>query len=65
MCHGLLAVAEEQTAGRGRRGHGWVSPSGTGIWFSVLLKPEVSPDKASMLTLVAAMAVAKAITETT
>ena len=65
VCHGLLAVAEEQTAGRGRRGHGWVSPSGTGIWFSVLLKPEVSPDKASMLTLVAAMAVAKAITETT
>ena len=65
VCHGLLAVAEEQTAGRGRRGHGWVSPPGTGIWFSVLLKPEVSPDKASMLTLVAAMAVAKAITETT
>lgn len=65
VCHGLLAVAEEQTAGRGRRGHGWVSPPGTGIWFSFLLKPEVSPDKASMLTLVAAMAVARAITETT
>lgn len=65
VCHGLLAVAEEQTAGRGRRGHGWVSPPGTGIWFSFLLKPDVSPDKASMLTLVAAMAVARAITETT
>ena len=65
VCHGLLAVAEEQTAGRGRRGHGWVSPPGTGIWFSFLLKPEVSPDKASMLTLVAAMAVARAITDTT
>lgn len=65
VCHGLLAVAEEQTAGRGRRGHAWVSPPGTGIWFSFLLKPEISPDKASMLTLVAAMAVAKAINETT
>ena len=65
VCHGLLAVAEEQTAGRGRRGHGWVSPPGTGIWFSFLLKPDVSPDKASMLTLVAAMAVARAITDTT
>lgn len=65
VCHGLLAVAEEQTAGRGRRGHAWVSPPGTGIWFSFLLKPQISPDKASMLTLVAAMAVAKAISETT
>lgn len=65
VCHGLLAVAEEQTAGRGRRGHVWVSPPGTGIWFSFLLKPLISPDKASMLTLVAAMAVAKAISETT
>lgn len=63
--HGLLAVAEEQTAGRGRRGHAWVSPPGTGIWFSFLLKPDITPDKASMLTLVAAMAVSKAITEVT
>ncbi len=64
VCHGLLAVAEEQTAGRGRRGHAWVSPPGTGIWFSFLLKPQISPDKASMLTLVAAIAVARAISET-
>ena len=63
--HGLLAVAEEQTAGRGRRGHAWVSPPGTGIWFSFLLKPEISPDKASMLTIVAAMAVSGAIREVT
>ena len=65
MKHGLLAVAEEQTAGRGRRGHAWVSPPGTGIWFSFLLKPEISPDKASMLTIVAAMAVSGAIREVT
>lgn len=65
ICHGMLAVAEEQTAGRGRRGHTWVSPPGTGIWFSFLLKPEIPPDKASMLTLVAAMAVSRAIGDTT
>lgn len=65
VCHGMLAVAEEQTAGRGRRGHSWVSPPGTGIWFSFLLKPDIAPDKASMLTLVAAMAVSHAISEKT
>lgn len=61
--HGLLAVAEEQTAGRGRRGHSWTSPSGTGVWMSLELIPDISPEKASMLTLVAAMAISSAIDE--
>ena len=65
VCHGMVAVAEEQTAGRGRRGHNWVSPPGTGIWISFLLTPDIAPDKASMLTLVAALAVSKAIHEVT
>lgn len=56
-----LYVADEQTAGRGRRGRTWVSPPGTGIWMSVLLKPQLSSDKAAMLTLVAALAVAEGI----
>ncbi len=58
---GLLAIAEEQTAGRGRRGRQWVSPPKSGIWMSFLLRPELEPEQASMLTLVAAMACAKAI----
>lgn len=58
---GLLAVAEEQTGGRGRRGRNWVSPPGTGIWMSLLLRPELEPQQASMITLVAALALAKAI----
>ena len=59
--HGTVIVAEVQTAGRGRRGHQWSSPKGTGIWFSLILKPDIAPNYASMLTLVAAMAVSKAM----
>lgn len=61
--HGTLAVADLQEAGKGRRGRTWFSPSGTGIWMSVLLKPEFGPEKASMITLVSALAVAGAIRE--
>lgn len=59
--HGTLAVADLQEAGKGRRGRGWFSPPGTGIWMSLLLRPEFEPECASMLTLVAAMAVAAAV----
>ena len=50
-----------QTAGKGRRGRSWNSPAGSNLYFSLLLKPDFAPDKASMLTLVAAMAVEKAL----
>lgn len=60
---GTLAVADMQTFGKGRRGRQWFSPSGTGIWMSVLLRPRFEPGSASMLTLVAALAVAGAIKE--
>lgn len=59
--HGTLAVADMQTAGRGRRGRGWVSPPGSSIYMSLMLKPEFAPDKAPMLTLVMAYSVAGAI----
>lgn len=59
--HGVLVVADRQTAGKGRRGRTWLSPSGTNIFMSIGLKPELSPDKASMLTLVMALAVCDAI----
>lgn len=58
---GTLVVAEEQTAGRGRRGRTWKSPAEEGIFMSVLLRPEIAPDKASMLTLVAACSTAEGI----
>lgn len=59
--HGTLVVAEQQTGGKGRRGRHWVSPSGTGIWMTYILRPDITPDRASMLTLVAAMATAEGI----
>ncbi|MST75147.1 biotin--[acetyl-CoA-carboxylase] ligase [Roseburia sp. MUC/MUC-530-WT-4D] len=60
---GTLVVADHQESGRGRRGRSWDSPSGTGIFMTLLLKPEMNPNHASMLTLVAAMAVARAISK--
>ena len=62
---GTLVVADKQESGRGRRGRNWVSPSGTGIFMTLMIKPDINPNNASMLTLVAALAVAKAITSVT
>ena len=59
--HGTVVVAEEQTAGKGRRGRNWESPAGDNIYMSVLLRPEIAPEKAPMLTLVMAYSVTKAI----
>lgn len=60
---GTLIVAEEQTAGKGRRGRDWKSERGTGIWMTLLLRPSVTPFKVSGLTLLAALAVARGIQE--
>ena len=62
---GTLIVADHQEAGRGRRGRSWETPAGTNIAMSLLLKPEINPNNASMITLVAALAVSKAITQIT
>ncbi|MBR1930944.1 MAG: biotin--[Lachnospiraceae bacterium] len=62
--HGTLIVADMQTAGRGRRGRVWDSPAGTNIYYTLLLRPDITPDQASMLTLVMAMAVTKGIQST-
>ena len=58
--HGTLAVAEIQDGGRN-----WISPAGVGVWMSLLLRPEISPVSASMLTLVMALAAQKGIKEAT
>lgn len=59
--HGTLAVADRQTAGRGRRGRTWESPGGFCIYMSILLRPDLAPEKAPMLTLVMACGVAEGI----
>ena len=63
--HGTLVVSDRQDGGKGRRGRSWASPSGVGIWMSLILRPEIAPSSASMLTLAAALAVRKGILEET
>ncbi len=61
----LLVVADEQIAGRGRLGRVWQSPKGEGLWFSLLLRPDLPSYAAAMLTQVAALAMHRAIMEVT
>ncbi len=60
---GTLFVTEHQTAGRGRRGKTWVSPAGSEICMTLLLRPEINPAAAPMLTIITAMAVAYALND--
>ena len=61
---GTVIIAEEQITGRGRLGREWISPKGKGIWMTILLKPEIEPEQASQITLIAAIAVLKGIKKT-
>lgn len=58
---GLVIIADHQTGGRGRLGRTFLSPAGTGIYFSVLLRPKFKAEVATMITAAAAVAVAEAI----
>lgn len=58
---GTLIVAEEQTSGRGRQGRVWHSPPGRGVWMSTVLRPEGPLTAVPQLTLLAAVAVCRAI----
>ena len=59
----MLIVADKQLAGRGSKGRSWCSPKGEGIWMSLLCHPTIAPVHASRVTLIAALAVSKAIWE--
>lgn len=59
--NGTVCVAEEQTGGKGRLSRGWFSPRGKGLWFSVVLQPPFLPEEAPKCTLLAAVAVVKAV----
>ena len=60
---GLLVLAEQQTAGRGRMGRSWSTPPGTAIAMSLVLRPDLPPHEAPRITLAAAVAVAEAVRE--
>jgi BirA family biotin operon repressor/biotin-[acetyl-CoA-carboxylase] ligase len=57
---GTLVIAETQTAGRGRLGRKWESPPGVNLYFTLILRPNIPPADAPMITLAAAVALIKA-----
>ncbi len=58
---GAVVFAEAQTKGRGRMGRNWMSAPGKGLWFSVLLRPKLSPQAATQITVASATALARAL----
>ncbi len=62
---GLVVLADEQTAGRGRMGREWIAPPGSSILCSVLLRPDLTPDRLTTLPLLVGDAVAQAILNVT
>ncbi len=62
---GAVIFAETQTKGRGRLGRRWISPTGKGLWFSILLRPSLPPHTVTRITIASATAVARAIRKQT
>ena len=60
---GLTVIAEEQTAGRGRLQRIWISPKGAGLYFSILLRPEITVYRWPLITFIAALSVSDALLE--
>jgi BirA family biotin operon repressor/biotin-[acetyl-CoA-carboxylase] ligase len=62
---GSVWLADEQTAGKGRAGHQWHSPAGTGLYLSALLRPRLAPAEVIILSLAAGLSVAAGVAEVT
>ena len=58
---GVVVFAESQTKGRGRLGRKWISPAYKGLWFSILLRPDLRPQETTQFTVAAATALRRAI----
>ncbi len=58
---GTVVIAAHQSGGRGRKGRSFFSPEGTGVYVSLLLKPKIAPDDATLITTTAAVAVCEAV----
>jgi BirA family biotin operon repressor/biotin-[acetyl-CoA-carboxylase] ligase len=58
---GVVVFAESQTKGRGRLGRKWISPERKGLWFSILLRPNLRPQETTQLTVASATALRRAI----
>jgi BirA family transcriptional regulator, biotin operon repressor / biotin---[acetyl-CoA-carboxylase] ligase len=62
---GTTVIADAQSNGKGRRGRVWSSPAGVNLYCSVVLRPAIMPHEAPQLTFLSAVAVARAIEQTT
>lgn len=62
---GTVVIAEEQTSGRGRMNRQWHSPKYTGVWMSLIIRPNIPLIKAPQLTLLSAVAIVQAVEEIT
>lgn len=62
---GTAVIAEKQVAGRGRRGRNWMSPSGGGIYISLVLRPEINPLYIAQVPMAAGVALIKTIKQVT
>jgi BirA family transcriptional regulator, biotin operon repressor / biotin---[acetyl-CoA-carboxylase] ligase len=62
---GVVVFAESQTRGRGRLGRKWISPARKGLWFSILLRPNLRPQETTQLTVACATALRRAIVSLT
>lgn len=63
--HGTVFIADTQTKGRGRLGRLWVSPPNSNIYMSIILKPDILPKDATLLTLISAVSSTRALREQT
>lgn len=59
--HGTAVIADSQTGGRGRLGRSFFSPEHSGVYLTVILRPDCAPEKANLLTSLAAVAAARAV----
>jgi len=62
---GALILAEEQTGGKGRLGRQWISPFAKGLWFSLILRPEITPTDAPKIVMLAAAALQETVASLT
>lgn len=62
--HGTVLIADHQTVGRGRLGRTFLSPAGTGVYLSVILRPNCAPSELMHLTCAAAVAICNAVEHT-
>lgn len=62
---GTVIIADSQSTGKGRLRRKWFSPAGVNIYLSIVLRPEIEPKDATLLTIMASNACASAISETT